>query len=358
MLLRPRDRLNVLKKGVKHMNERPALYPLTFHPQYRHYLWGGRKLEKLGRHLPPAVPTAESWEISGHPDSPTVVDAGPLQGHPLTELMHRYGEELVGRHSQHALAKGRFPVLIKLLDAADRLSVQVHPPDTYAAAHEAGEWGKTELWYFLDAEPEARIIYGLAPGVDKEQFRRALMEGRLEKCLRFLPVRSGDAVLVPAGTVHTLLGGVLVVEIQQTSDLTYRVYDWNRVGQDGQPRPLHVEKALEVMDFGSAPPMPARPLPLDSPPGTQGELLGQCPYFVVERWVLAAGAEWTGACAGDTFAIWGLLRGSAGLEWESGRQEVVGVRFVLLPACLGAFRWRASEPAVFLRVYVPSVGIV
>lgn len=336
------------------MNRRTALYPLTFHPEYRQYVWGGRGLERLGRSLPPAVTVAESWEVSGHPDTPTRVDAGPLAGQPLTEIMLTYGVELVGRRSGNALAKERFPLLIKLLDAADRLSVQVHPPDSYAAQHEAGEWGKTEMWYFLHAEPDVRIIYGLQPGVDRERFRRALAEGRLEGCLHFLPVRTGDAVLVPAGAVHALLGGVLVAEIQQTSDLTYRVYDWNRLGPHGLPRPLHVEKALEVIDFGFVSPEPAQPAPLPAPPGARGELLGQSAYFVVERWELGAGAAWQGACHGETFEIWGILRGSAALEWADGRQEFAGVRFVLLPACLGAYSWTASSPSTFLRIYVPA----
>jgi len=339
------------------MDRRTALYPLTFHPEYRQYVWGGRGLERLGRVLPPAATVAESWEISGHPDSPTRVDAGPLAGQPLTEIMAAYGGELVGRRAQAALAKGRFPLLIKLLDAAEQLSVQVHPPDDYAAEHEAGEWGKTEMWYFLHAEPEARIIYGLQPGVDRERFRRALAEGRLEECLHFLPVRTGDAVLVPAGAVHALLGGVLVAEIQQTSDITYRVYDWNRLGPHGLPRPLHVDKALDVIDFGFTARGPARPVPLPAPSGARGELLAQCPYFAVERWALDAGARWRGTCEGETLEIWGILRGAAALEWAGGRRELAGVRFILLPASLGAYSWEAASPALFLRIYVPPAEL-
>ena len=226
----------------------PRLYPLTFTPQFRDYLWGGRTLEQFGRQLPPGI-VAESWEISGHPSSPTAVDAGAYRGRLLTDLVVELGRDLVGRRSQDALARGKFPLLVKLLDARQDLSVQVHPDDEYALAHEGGELGKTEMWYVLRAEPGARLIYGLRRGVTPGQVADALRRGEVEAVFAYLPVRAGDAIFVPAGTVHALMAGLVVVEIQQNSDTTYRIFDWGRRGPDGQPRALHIDKALDVIDF-------------------------------------------------------------------------------------------------------------
>lgn len=332
----------------------PKLYPLTFEPAYRSYIWGGRNLERLGRRLPPGETVAESWEISGHPDFPTPVDAGPLQGRHLTDLVREYGELLVGRRHHEALRRGRFPILIKLLDANDRLSVQVHPPDHYAAEHEAGAWGKTEMWYFLSAQPGAQIILGVRRGVTAEGFRQALARGALEECLHVLDVRAGDAVVVRAGVLHALLGGTLIAEIQQTSDITYRVYDWNRTGPDGKPRPLHVEKAMEVIDFNVVEPGPSMPKPLPARAGARGEVIGACEKFVVERWTMAAGRRWEGGCAGETFEILGVVEGAGALGWADGEREIRGVRFVLLPASLGEFRLKARSALTFLRIYPPA----
>ncbi len=327
------------------------IYPLTFEPQFRDYIWGGRNLEKLGRRLPPGI-VAESWEISGHPSSPTVVDAGPYQGRPLTDLLTELGLDLVGRRSQAMLARGRFPLLIKLLDANQDLSVQVHPDDDYARVHEHGELGKTEMWYILRARPGAQLIYGLRRGVTREEFMRALQAGELERCLHYLPVKEGDVIFLPAGTIHALLAGVIVVEIQQNSDTTYRVYDWNRVGPDGRPRPLHIEKALEVIDFDRVEPGPAEPQPIEAREGFRRELLVRCPYFTVEKIHLAPGARFAGECTGETFEIWGCIEGEAMLTWQGDPVALPGVRFVLLPAALGAFAVEGKSSAVLLRTYV------
>ncbi len=219
------------------------IYPLTFDPVFRDYIWGGRNLETLfGRRLPPGI-VAESWEISGHPSSPTRVNAGPLAGLTLPQVQERLGERLVGVRSGWATSRGRFPLLVKLLDANRPLSVQVHPPDDYALEHE-GDLGKTEMWYVLHARPGAELIYGLAHETTPTEFRAALEAGELESLLHRLPVRVGDVIFIPTGMLHALLEGIVVAEIQQNSDTTYRVYDWGRVGADGKPRPLHVDKAL------------------------------------------------------------------------------------------------------------------
>jgi len=326
------------------------IYPLTFHPQFRDYIWGGRNLERLGRKLPDGI-VAESWDISGHPSSPTIVDAGPLEGRALTDLVSELGLDLLGRCNQDALERDKFPLLVKLLDANKDLSVQVHPDDKYAYAHENGNFGKTEMWYVLHARPGAQIIYGVQPNVTRERFRNALEAGDLESCMHYLPVQAGDAILLRAGALHALLSGVVVVEIQQNSDLTYRVYDWNRVGPDGKGRPLHIDRALEVIDFDLVKPDPYSPRVIESGQGVVRELVSQSHAFTVEKTSLEAGAHFAGVCDGETFEIWGCIEGESLVEWEGAPVSLPAVRFTLLPAQLGAFRVSATRPATLLRAY-------
>ncbi len=334
------------------MGER--IYPLTFQPVFRDYIWGGRNLETLfGRALPPGI-VAESWEISGHASSPTRVERGEWQGRTLPEVMNALGLELIGRNSAGMLARGRFPLLVKLLDANRDLSVQVHPNDAYAAEHEGGELGKTEMWYVLHAQPGAQLIYGLEPGATRESLRDAIARDTVVTQLHRLGVTPGDCLFIPAGTVHALLAGIVVAEIQQNSDATYRVYDWGRLGVDGKPRPLHIEKALDVIDWGQVRPRPAQPVPLLQRDGIASARLVACPQFVVERVELAEGAAYCGRCDGETFEIWGCVRGSVRVGWQGGTLDVEAVRFVLLPAVLGEYTLFAGRASTLLRAYVPA----
>lgn len=326
------------------------MYPLTFHPEFRDYIWGGRNLERLGRKLPAGI-VAESWDISGHPSAPTRVDAGPLAGWKLTDLIAELGLDLLGRRNQAALERSSFPLLVKLLDANADLSVQVHPPDDYALAHEQGDRGKTEMWYILQARPGAQIIYGLRPGVTRESFRAALEAGRLETCMHYLAVQPGDAILLRAGSLHALLSGVVAVEIQQNSDLTYRVYDWNRVGVDGRPRPLHIEKALDVIDFALIEPGPYIPRIVEERPGIHRSIISQSHVFVVEKIELASGVSIDGRCVGETFEIWGCLDGECEVQWAGDPVVLPAIRFTLLPARLDTFRITARTDTTLLRTY-------
>ena len=328
--------------------------PLTFTPRLKDYLWGGDRLVRLlGRDLPDGV-IAESWEISGYPGAASVVDGGPLKGRDLPGLVADYGVDLVGRRGQWAVERGMFPLLIKLLDASHALSVQVHPDDEYAAAHHPGELGKTEMWYILHAEPGARIILGLRAGMDRAALGRAVAEGRLQDCLNRVAVRPGDSVLVPAGTVHGILSGIVLVEVQQSSDRTYRIHDWGRVGPDGAPRPLHIDRALDVIDFKSGVPTLVEPRPIGAGGGWWREVVAECDDFVVERVGVEAGAVFDADLDGETFEAWGVLSGSASL-WTAPeraiRMEVA--RFALLPATMGAFTLRAATDVVALRAYLP-----
>ncbi len=327
--------------------------PLTFAPQLKQYLWGGRNLERLfGRTLPDGV-VAESWEISGHPAGVSVVDAGPLAGKTLPELVAAYGARLVGGRGER-VGRGGFPLLVKLLDATHPLSVQVHPDDDYAAAHQLGEPGKTEMWYVLHAEPGAQIVGGLVPGTDRTTLEAALATGRVQDRLHRVSVQAGDAILVPAGTVHGILSGIVLVEIQQCSDTTYRVYDWDRVGPDGRPRMLHVERALDAIDF-EQPRAHLRRGPPGAPKATRRETLARCDHFVVERVGLEAHARFAHDLVGDTFEIWGVLSGAATMG-SSGAATLPlhGVQFALLPATMGPFEVRALTDVVALRARLPS----
>lgn len=334
---------------------RPFTAPLTFTPCLKDYMWGGHNLARLtGRAMPDGV-IAESWEISGHPAGPSVVDRGPLRGRDLPALVERYGAALVGRRAAGLAAPGTFPILVKLLDARHALSVQVHPDDDHAAAHDLGEPGKTEMWYILEAEAGARIIHGLEPGTDRTALERAIAAGRVQDRLRRLAVAPGDAVMVPAGTVHGILSGIVLVEVQQSADTTYRLHDWDRVGPDGRPRTLHVGRALDVIDFGPAGAGVVAPRVVEEGGGVRREVVAECDSFVVERVRLGAGARFETVLDGETFEVWGVLSGEVSMG--AGRSPPPGlgaVSFALLPATMGRCGVvGGADESVLLRSYLP-----
>lgn len=326
-----------------------CLYPLTFQPVLKDYIWGGRNLAtRLGRTLPPGR-VAESWEIAAHPDGQSIVANGRFAGETLSAVQETLGLDLIGHNNAWAHARGKFPLLIKLLDAHRRLSVQVHPDDAYALTHEGNELGKTEMWVVLHAEPDAAIILGVKRATTPQTLRAALAAGRLGPHLHEIRVRTGDFVCVPAGSLHAILGGLLIVEIQQNSNTTYRVYDWNRVQDDGTPRPLHVDKALDVINFAQVEPCLPRPQPIAAPgAGITCEQLCQNAYFVTERVEMEAGATWSGLCDGRTLEIWGVISGAARVN----EAPLAAVRFALLPARLGDYTVVAQTKSTLLRVYV------
>src|SRR5690554_7740652 len=230
------------------------LYPLRFQPIYKERIWGGTGFQdELGRRLP-GDRIGESWEITCREDSMSKAAEGPLRGKSLAELVRDYGPELLGQKTHGK----KFPLLLKILDAWEVLSIQVHPDSEFAGKHE-GCAGKTEVWYILKARPGAKIVYGLRPEITREDFVTALEQSKLERCLNEVEVKQGEVYSIPAGLVHTLGDGIMMVELQQNSDLTYRVYEWNRVDKNGRSRPLHVEKALQVIEFGKLPPRVLHP---------------------------------------------------------------------------------------------------
>ncbi len=333
------------------------IYPLTFNPAYKDYIWGGRNLETvLGKTLPEGT-VAEIWEISGHPNGLSFVKDGPLAGKDLLAVQAELGVELVGANNQYALDLGKFPVLIKLLDANRWLSVQVHPKDEYALKHE-GDFGKTEMWVVLHAEPGAEIIFGFQPGVDRAAFAQAVAEGRSEDPLHRVPTKAGDVFFVAAGSVHALGPGIIVAEIQQNSDTTYRIYDWGRLGNDGLPRPLHIEQSLAVMNFNQVRPGPLRPKVLVDMlefGDVKVEQIGHCPYFHTERITMPKESALVGDCDGSTYEIFAVLSGKATVYWEGDPVTLSAVNWALLPAAMGEYQIQADADSVLLRVVTPDV---
>lgn len=331
---------------------RNRCYPMTFTPVLKNYIWGGRNLEnKLGRTLPDGI-IAESWEIAGHPNGTSVVENGDYAGKLLTEVHSELGLDLIGTRCAWSQKRNKFPLLIKLLDAHENLSIQVHPDDAFALKNEGNELGKTEMWVVLHAEENARVILGVKRNTTAEAFRQAIFNGNLEKYLHELPVKAGDHICVPAGSLHAIMGGLLIAEIQQNSNTTYRVYDWNRVDSNGKSRPLHIDKALAVTNFEQVEPNLVTPVELDSGEGVRRFQLCKNRYFTVERLAMTANSGYEGRCDGATFEIWGVISGHAQVGGAEETASLPAVKFCLLPAAIGEFSVQALQESVLLRAYV------
>ena len=320
------------------------MYPLRFRPILRRYIWGGRRLESaLGKQLGPGEDYAESWEICDRRADQSVVGWGPLAETTLHDLLVQRGAEILGRHHP----QDRFPLLMKFLDARRTLSVQVHPNDAQAALLDPPDLGKSEAWVVLAAEPGSLIYAGLKPGVDRADLAKAIRQGTCQDCLHRFEPAVGDCVFLPAGTVHALGEGLLVAEIQQSSDTTYRLFDWNRLGTDGKPRALHVAAALEVIDF-DRPPVQPQELRSTDRPGV-GRLI-QCDKFVLDRWQLdspqTAGGD--GRCH-----ILTVIEGSVTVAADPCSDVLSRGAAVFLPAAIGEVPLTPQGSAVLLDAYLP-----
>ncbi len=251
--------------------------PFLLSPCGKDYLWGGNRLNEEFHKKIDMVPLAETWECSVHPDGVTTIATGEYKGRLLTDVLKEH-PEFLGSHPRDGL-----PILVKLIDASQKLSIQVHPTDEYANRYENGENGKTEMWYVLDAEPGAELIFGCNKDMEPDEMRTYLACGKIEKYLRKVSVKKDDVFFIPAGTIHAIGKGVLLAEVQQSSNLTYRLYDYNRVDKNGHMRELNREKALEVANLSSSvkPRQPMRVLRYR--PGVASELLCRCKYFEVNR---------------------------------------------------------------------------
>jgi mannose-6-phosphate isomerase len=323
------------------------LYPLRFRPILRQLIWGGRRLGTvLQKPIGPDSDYAESWELSDYKDAVSVVSEGPLEGTTLRELVQERGAELMGpRHARAA----QFPLLVKFIDAREDLSVQVHPDDE-KGKRLAGDNGKTETWVIVDAQPESLIYAGLEPGVTAEQFGAAIAAGQVEPLLHRFSPRPGDCVMIEAGTVHAIGAGVLLAEIQQMSDATFRIHDWGRVGPDGKPRELHVAQAIESTNFALGPVNPLVLVPMQSSHGNRREGLSKSAFFAIERWRLTRPAVLGSA---DRFTILMALAGTAEVRHRERKTRLTFGQTLLLPASAGPCEVIPEGETVILTCVVP-----
>ena len=245
---------------------------LSFKPIFKERIWGGRGIEtQLGRELPSDQPFGESWDLVDRPEAQSIILEGAYQGKELHQAIEEHTAAIMGESWN---SERRFPILVKWLDCRERLSLQVHPPASIAAT--LGGEPKTENWYIADAAPGASLIVGLKAGVTREQFEQALRDNTLESCCHRFSVEAGESIFVESGRMHAIDGGNLILEIQQNSDTTYRVYDWGRLGLDGNPRDLHIEESLQCIDFEDFEPSTLKPVPGE-------QLLGECAEFRVRK---------------------------------------------------------------------------
>ncbi len=323
-------------------------YPFKFRPIYKDYIWGGRYFEKLGRKLPEGL-VAESWEVSCHKNGLSVVANGEFAGRTLTELIESDPVNIVGLNFPSRCKE--IPILIKLIDANDKLSVQVHPDDNYAAVFE-NSLGKNEMWYIIDTKPGAKLVVGLKKDVTREKFLRAVKENHLEECLLQVEVMPGDVINIPAGTIHSIGEGIVIAEIQQTSDITYRLFDYNRVDRNGVGRQLHLDKAIDVINFKNE----NRNIKCE---GVKVKVNEACSktvfvanrYFACERYELSG--EVVEKCDGSKFYIYIFVEGNGVIKAEKANVKVNAGETVYLPAALGEYSVSGKLKA--LKAYIPDL---
>jgi mannose-6-phosphate isomerase len=304
------------------------LYPLKFKPLFREKIWGGQKIRtSLGIHIAPHPNIGEAWMLSGVPGFQTKVSNGFLKGNEVNDLLEVYMDDLVGEKT-FTKYKDRFPILIKFIDANDWLSVQVHPDDTLAAKRNLSG-GKTEMWYILDAQPGAELISGFNRKINRECYLKNMKEKTLKNILNFESVKKGDVFYTPAGRIHALGPGILLAEIQQTSDTTYRIYDWDRVDGQGKSREMHTELALDAIDFE----VPSSYRTEYSMAENHSVNLVQCPYFrtSILDFNLPVTKDYSEI---DSYVICICIDGAAEVDFGSGKESMSKGEVLLIPAIL------------------------
>lgn len=302
--------------------------PIFLEPEFKDYLWGGQKLKSIfHKKVKNEECTAESWEISTNENGISTIRNGVYQGKSLTELFcdTQVRKEIFGTK---CVDLEKFPLLIKLIDANQSLSVQVHPNNEYAMKHE-NSLGKTEMWYILDCEPGAQIICGVKPGVTREMLEKVMNSEKISEYLNYVDVKKGDCIYIPSGTIHALLGKTLVAEVQQNSNVTYRVYDWGRVGKDGKPRELHIEKALDVIDFECSPQIKNIGKELSKVEVVKSE------FFTTNK--INVKDKFEESFAAESFLAFNVIEGMGTLKVLEQTYEVQKGDSFIVPACAGQY---------------------
>ena len=328
------------------MDTEKSLYPLQFTPIYKGYIWGGtRIITDLGK-KPKMNPCAESWEISCVPGNISIVSNGFLKKNNLQELIEVYMGDLVG-DSIYERFGTEFPVLVKFIDALDDLSIQVHPDDRLAAGRH-GSFGKTEMWYVMEADSDSSLMMGFNRQMSREKYVQALNDRKLKDIMNFESVTPGDVFFIPAGRVHALGKGILLAEIQQTSDLTYRIYDWERLDANGKSRELHTELALDAIDYSAHDEYKSR---YRKPTQGTAELV-KCPYFTTNIVCLEQPMRKDYHDL-DSFVIYICTSGACSIGWgAAGSMNIRRGDTALVPALLDEIRLIPSQPTELLEVYI------
>ena len=320
------------------------LYPFIFEPAFKERVWGGRELERLyAKKIPAGKVIGEAWEISDRPGDASVIANGPLAGKDLRWLMENHPAEILG--DAKPAAEGRFPLLCKILDAREKLSLQVHPP-ARKATELKGE-PKTEMWFIADAAPDASLYVGLKHGVTRAEFEKKIANGSVADCFHRIPVKAGDTMFLPSGRVHAIGDGLVIFEIQQNSDTTYRVFDWNRVGLDGKPRELHIAQSLASIDFNDF-----EPKLVETKFAADGKIrkrpLVNDPLFTAEAWELPSGTN--GFLKSEKLQIVAVTAGQIQIRSDASAIKLAAGQFSLIPASLERAEIFAESTAALLRV--------
>ena len=331
------------------------MYPLRFEPIFRRYLWGGHRLgTQLGKPIGQDS-CAESWEIVDHGQDQSVVTHGPLQGKSLHWLVQQHGLELLGEKWLTKIAddrnpvnlRGRFPLLFKFLDATQNLSVQVHPDDVMGAGLDPPDLGKTEAWYVMHADPGAKIYAGLKPGIGRKDLRTAIDTGSTEDVLHSFVPNAGDCVFIQAGTLHAIGAGLLIAEIQQASNTTFRVFDWNRVDADGRTRDLHIEQSLQATNYEFG---PIDPLIAERHSDARAETLVGCDKFEMRKWCINEAVQWDDS----RLRILAVTQGQIRLSNDPHPAPLKLADTVMIPAsCQDVIVSPLENQAQFLEIVLP-----
>ena len=329
--------------SLQEVQSTATLLPLEFTPILKRARWGG---ERLGTQLHKLIGVeqdyGESWELSDYPGAPTLIASGEFTGWTLSHLIEKNPKALFGEGKRYPL----FPILIKFIDATDRLSLQVHPDAGHLPRFDATKSGKSEAWVILDALPESCIYAGLKQGIGPEQLRKHLKQGTVEECLHSYPVQKGDCVYIPAGTLHAIGEGILLAEVQQTSDVTYRLFDWHRLDQSGSPRPVHVEQAISCIDFDLGPVDLLEP-EKQSRANHQIEALLTCEHFSIRRYVARESFQLTSLNQAQILIV---LEGSGQLDCSAETYELFQGKTLLVPAAASDCQIHVETPVTILEV--------